>query len=50
MFLSHIKIKVESHSSRLKPVEGRISRLEDKIDIKKMEEYIEKRLRVVKGI
>jgi hypothetical protein len=42
---------VESHSSRLKQVEDRISEFEDKIDIKpKTEEFLVKHSRAVKGI
>jgi hypothetical protein len=50
--LNKIKITVESHSSRLKQVEDRISGHKDKIDIKgkKKKNYQTKDSRTVKGI
>jgi hypothetical protein len=46
-FLKSIESTVENHSSRLEPVEVRITGLKDKTDIKeKNEEFLDKRLKI----
>jgi hypothetical protein len=48
---TEIKNTMEGHSSRLEQAEGRISELEDKMEIKgKTEELLDKNSRLVKGI